>query len=252
MKKDYNQFTKSDMPLDSSLNETSPAKAKTTAKPKINVIGPKKTTKSATAKTAEGNPKKGIKAKLASDSVSLKDLEKLNEDNIKQHSFRIRRNAVIIAVLAILLVVAITVIIVYTTLSKLESNCFLHIQGDATCSYVIDGKELEDFRTPSNLQGNRILEFDAKVKIESSGEYYVKFKIECYQGDELLKNTLIYEPNLDLFESNSDGYYYSHGAVSGNQTISLCRGAILDLVYEKTLNVNNFRLEMTTIFEKVS
>lgn len=249
MKKVYNQATKSDMPLDSSVISSTPTAPKST-KAKINVIGKKSSSKSSTnAKTPTGSIKKT--SVLKSNSIELQDLEKLNDDNLKKFTFRKRRNRVVIIILSVLLVVAIASIIIYSTISKLENNCFLEVEGDASATYVIDGKELEKFRTPSNLQGNRILEFDTDIKIESSGSYYVHFQILCYQNGELLDNTLIYNPNLALFELGLDGCYYSRDVISGDQTIDLCQGVVLDMEYEHSLNVNNFTMKIVTVFDSV-
>lgn len=267
MKKVYNQATKSDMPLDSSVISSTPTAPKTT-KSKINVIGKKTgtsksatssksaTTKNSTAskssstsKTQTSSTKKS--SVLKSNSIELQDLEKLNDDNLKKLTFRTKRNRVVIITLALLLVIAIASIIIYSTISKLENNCFLEVRGDASATYVIDGKELEKFRTPSNLQGNRILEFDTDIKIESSGSYYVHFQILCYQNEVLLNNTLVYNPNLELFELGLDGCYYSREMISGNQTVDLCQGVVLDMQYEHSLTVDNFTMKIITVFERV-
>ena len=274
MKKDYNQFTKSDMPLETSLQESTPKTTKSSApKSKINVIGANKKPRTTTGSTKSSSTKKTttdtkktvetvtepnkkkvnekLREKLSSNAPDLQDLEKLNEENLKKFSFRARRNRVLIIVLAIALGMAIVSVVTFSMMSRLENNCFLHVQGDAAATYIIDGKEMDKFRTPSNLQGNRILQFNADIRIESGGEYYVKFKIDCYQNDTLMQNTLVYEPNLELFELNNDGYYYSFDKISGNQTVRLCQGVSLDLIYENSLDVDSFRMEMFVIFEKV-
>ena len=58
-----------------------------------------------------------------------------------------------------------------------------------------------------------------------------------------MENTLIYEPNFELFYEGGDGYYYSKNPIEGNQTIYICGGVILDSEYESSLNVDNFRME---------
>ena len=191
------------------------------------------------------------KTVLKSNSIELQDLEKLNDENLKKFTFRTKRNRVVIIILAMLLLIAVTGVIIYATISKLENNCFLTVKGDAAATYIIDGNELDKFRTPSNLQGNRILEFDADIRIESSGNYYVSFKILCYQNGRLLDNILVYNPNVDLFELGLEGVYYSKDVIQGNSTIDLCQGVVLDIAYESSLTVENFTMEIITEFERV-
>ena len=66
-----------------------------------------------------------------------------------------------------------------------------------------------------------------------------------------MKNTLVYEQNVQLFYEGGDGYYYSSAPIKGNQTIYLCGGIILDYEYEDSLNVYNFKLDFHVYFEKV-
>lgn len=284
MKKDYNRDVMSDMPVEASFTPSTQAKTtKTTTKPKISAIGTqKRTTTSKSTSTSKSNASKTstlksssskslagkestaktdkeqqevkskkLRTKLTNSDSEISDLEKLNEENIKSYRFKSKRNKVLIAVLSVLLAITIVSIVTYLTISRLKTNCNFYAHGDASVVFVIDGTEMDEFRTPSNLQGNRILKLDIKVKIESSGYYNVKFIPKCYQKGVLMNNTLIYEQNFDLFYEGGDGYYYSINPISGDQTIRLCQGVILDYEYEHTLNVDNFRMDFDVYFEKV-
>lgn len=255
MKKDYNRVVVSDMPIDTSF--TPPVEAKTQkeikTKPKINVIGKqnkKETNNKSTKKDASSSTKK-LRTQLTNADAELDDLERLNEENIKVYRFKNKRNKVVIAILSVLLVITIATITTLIVITKLKANCNFYVKGDADASFIINGEEMREFRSPSNLQGNRIFEIDIDVKIKSGGYYYVKFIPKCYQKGVEMKNTLIYEANIELFYEGGDGYYYSSAPIQGGQTISLCDGIILDYDYEDSLNVDNFKLDFYVYFEKI-
>lgn len=247
--KDYNRNIKSDMPMDQSFAPNVRSKTtQTKAKPKINAIGKKSTKKPST-----NNDKEKLKSKLKIDSIEVADLEKLNEENIKNLRFRNKRNKVIIAILTAILIISIAVIVIYMVVSQLEMNCKMYIHGNAEAVYHVNGEELKEFRTPANLQGNRVLKLDIDVKINGldTAYYNVKFNVKTYQRNRQMDNTLIYKPNFELFEENQDGSYSSVVPIRGNQIINICEGIVLDRDYENTLNVDNFKMEFNVYFEKV-
>lgn len=269
MKKDYNRVTTSDMPLDSSFSPEiqDQTKKPATSKAKINAIG--KSTQNKTKKTqvkklpakkppttrpnqdVDKEEDKKLKTKLNASSVEMADLEKLNEENIKTYSYRTRRNRVYIILLSILLVVTVIVVSVFAIIGRLKANCNMILHGRVNAAYIVDGKTLDEFRTPSSLQGNSILRLDIKIKINSSGLYNVRFMPETYKKGVKMKNTLIYKPNYELFEEGKNGVYYSIEPIQGDQIISLCEGVILDYYYKDSLNADNFKLNFHTYFEKV-
>lgn len=258
MKKTYNRATMIDMPIDDSINpsvEQVKTKKTTTTSAKIKTIGKKTTSnsgkKSGSATKKTSAPSKSKKTRLNKTVAELDDLEKINEENIRNYQFRSKRNKVVIAVLSVLLVIAISVITTYLIIERLRTNCYFHTHGNAEAVYIIDDLEVDRFRAPANLQGNRIYRLDINVKIESGGFYNVRFTARCFQSGILLQNTLIYEHNTDLFVDGGDGYYYSKNPINGYQTIHLCGGIIIDYDYKDTLNVNNFRLDFHTYLEKV-
>ena len=270
MKKEYNRATMSDMPMDTSLNsssvQTTPAKKTTAAtKPKINVVGNKKketsggtkstTAKSTTAKsinqkTSKEN-KNGLRTKLVGSAGSdLSNLEELNEQNLKAYRFASRRNKVVIAILSFLLIVSIASIAIYMGITKLKANCNMIIEGRVDAEYIIDGLEINEFRAPSNLQGNRTLVLKIEIRIKTPGKFKIHFVPKCYQKGILMENTLVYKFNNELFYEDDDGVCYSIEPISGNQTILLCEGIILDREYA-SLNVDTFKMDFYTYFEKI-
>lgn len=252
--KDYNQNTKSDMPLDQSFTPKTQIRTTIpkTTKPKINAIGKKSNQKTAAAKKVQENNTK-LRTKLTSDAVDIADLEKLNEENIKNYRFRTKRNKVVIAILAVLLAIAIASIVVYMVVSKLENNCKMIIQGDVDAVCYINNEQLNEFRTPSNIKGNRVLNINIDIEIYGSASdfYNVKFSVITYQRNQIMSNSLIYKPNFTLFEENQDGYYYSKKPIQGQQVIDICEGVILDREYEHTLNADTFKMEFYVYFERV-
>ena len=258
MKKVYNKYSTSDIPLDASLSgdpSTSISKAKPiteTKKPTIKAIGTKAKTSAKKATTKNGG-KGQVRKKLAKDSIDLKELEKLNEDNIQSHSFRSKRNQVIIVILSLLLAVAVTFIAIYIVVTRVENNCFLYTHGSVNASYLVDNSEISEFRSPANIQGECIFEIDVDLKIKESGEFKVKFTVLCYYNDTLLQNVEVYEPDTSkngLFTRKSDGYYHSKSTISGNSTINLCRGIAMN-EFDFNIKDDNFRLEFHTYLEKV-
>lgn len=195
------------------------------------------------------NAKSGTKLKTS--SISIDELEKINEQNIKLYNQRNKRNRIIIITLTILLILSISAMIIFGVITKKDLNCFMHVRGEAEAVYFVDNKEINKFRTPSNMRGYCILEFDLKIKIESGDSYIITFEAVAYQNDTKLDNLLIYLPNSELFTKISANKYQSNQPILGYQTIGLCKGVIIDKKYENTLNVDNFKLDFTTTFEKV-
>lgn len=265
MRKDFNDMTKSDMPFDTytdytierykqSNQATEDSKIKKYSKPTKNKVEEKSNTSTPQSQPDSNNRSKDTKksnTRIKSSIMALEDLEELNEQNIKAYRFRSRRNRAIIIVLVVLLIMAIAAISIYAATIYLNNNCFLYTHGDCEATYVVDGQELSRFRTPSNLQGNRILEIDTYVRLENEGQYNVRFTVLVYQGEELLNNILIYEPNRENFYLGDDNYYHSKAPVAGNTTVHMFEGVILDYEYENTLNVDNFKMEVHTYFERV-
>lgn len=269
MKKEYNRMTTTDMPLDSSFTpqvEVVKDKKITTAKSKINAIGKSTTNKaksggkttikqtgkqhtSKSNKTVQTEDKK-LRTKLTKSDVELTDLEKLNEENIKQFRFKSKRNKVVIVLLSIMLAISITAISIYLVITRLETNCNMYAHG-AAATFIVDGEEMDKFRAPANLQGARVLLLDINVRIEEAGNFHIYFTPKAFQKGVEMDNVLIYEHNYDLFFDGGDGCYYSKNQIAGNQTIKLCAGIILDNAYENTLNVDNFRLDFHVYFERV-
>ena len=264
MKSDYNKYEKNDLPFDTytdfpiqsfNYNENQKGDEKNLKKKEKKLKREKKLhqeeQKQANKidKISEQEPK--FKERLRSSSYDLDDLEELNEQNLRYYRSRTRRNRMIIITLVVLLLAVIIGITLYLNMIYLQNNCFLYTHGDCNASYIVDDNEMKRFRTPNNLQGNRVLRADFDIKLESKGEFMVKFRIDVFQSDELMDNIIIYYPNRDLFYNWHDGYYYSKEPISGGKVIDLCQGVVLDIAYENTLNVDNFRLEFHTYFERV-
>lgn len=253
MKKMYNKYSTSDIPLDASLEVPSGPTSKmtnTAKKATIKAIGTKAKTSVSKAKAPD---KKGsVRKKLAKDSIDLSDLEKLNEENIKSHTFRNKRNQVIIVILSILLAIAITFIVIFMVMSKVENNCFLYTHGNVQASYIVEGTELTEFRSPANIQGDCVFEVDVDLKIETAGEYEVKFSVVCYYKDQILKNVVVYEPNTTTsgFTYKNDGYYHSKSTIQGGTTIRLCQGIALN-EFDVDLDADDFKLEFHTHIQEV-
>ena len=208
-----------------------------------------KNTKANKIADKKGKKEKSLRTTLKSDSIDLVELEQLNEQNLRNFRARSKRNRAIIIVLTVLLVAVIITIGVLLGIAKVTNNCFLYISGDGKAVHVVDDNELSRFRTPGEITGNRLLEIDLDLKIESSGSYNVRFTIQLFKDGQELENTIIYEPNRTLFSAGNDGYYYSKSPISGQQTINLCEGVLIDYRYENILNVNNFRMEVHTYLE---
>lgn len=270
MKKEYNRMTTTDMPLDSSFTpqvEVVKDKKSTTAKPKINAIGKSTTNRANGVKTSTKQPskqpakqtakkkvdgakdEKKLRTKLTKSDVELTDLEKLNEENIKQFKFKAKRNKVVIVLLSVMLAISIVAISLYLVITKLETNCNMYAHG-ASATFIVDGEEMDKFRAPANLQGNRVLLLNIEIRIEEAGQFNIYFTPKGFQKGEEMNNVLIYEHNTDLFYDGGDGCFYSKSKISGSQTIKLCGGIILDNAYEHSLNVDNFRLDFHVYFER--
>lgn len=181
----------------------------------------------------------------------LEELDTANKDVIIKQKNNSKRNKTFIWLLIILIGISMGAIAIYVSLNYLNDNCRLYIRGEVNAVYIVDGEEQDRFRTPGGLTGNVIYNFNLDIKITSSGSYNVKFLIELYQDDDLLENIIVYNPNRTLFRSGDDGYYYSKIPINGRQTIHLCQGVVIDQMYKNTLNESNFKMVITTYFDKV-
>jgi len=67
-----------------------------------------------------------------------------------------------------------------------------------------------------------------------------------------MENTLVYKPNFEYFSEGEDGYYVCKQPIEITETttINLCKGVVLDLAYEDTLNINNFMMNFDVVFAK--
>lgn len=263
MKKDFNRATKSDMPLevDAVITRSSSTPRKTTStKPKITKIGngtAKKVTSSKTRKTTTSSTSKKtttLNQKLGKDKVSNKDLEKLNEESIQKHSFRTRRNIVIIILLIMLIFVAVLSILLYAMTLTSDANCFLYLKttGSVDASFVVENQYIEEFRTPNEFGGGRRFIVDLDLQIDSGGQYKVSFYYECFVGNELMENILPYEPNRDLFRKNhTNNTYETITSISGNQTVDLLQGIEINTRYSGRVNANNFSMKFYLNIERI-
>lgn len=246
MKKVYSEADKTDMSMENvkkTTTKTTTAKSTGTQKAKISVISSKNSSKSKKSSTSKSN----LRSRLKSDSVDMVDLEKLNEENLKSRGFRGRRNQFIIIILSILLAISIAVIAIFISVSKIENNCFLRVSGDASATYIVDGKEMSEFRAPAAIQGYRVLKLDVDLKIESGDSYIVEFVVEVYQGSLMLGGVQLTGVNTNVFAVAPDGVTYrSMKPVSGNQVLQLFTGIAIESQYETTLNESNFKLEVNS------
>lgn len=177
------------------------------------------------------------------------EFQRINEENIKVYRHKLRRNRVIISTLIILLLISIAATITTYIIFTLDRTCFMKVYGvEAEC--FVDGEKMTSFRVPSGIQGNRVLKIDIAIKIKGDETYNVKFKPFVYQKKELIRNTLVYQPNEDLFHANADGFYYSINPINGEDVVKLCGGIILDYHYEHTLNIDNFKMEFCIYIEE--
>lgn len=209
--------------------------------------------------------KKNIDARISRD-MGVEDLESINEENVKKQTFRTRRNRLIIAILIILLLLTVGGFAIFYFFAKQENNAFLYVHGDIDASYYLDNEKLEKFRTTPDMRGNAIFHFSKKaiidapqeerylqLKIEESGNFKIKFKIDVYQNDVKLDNVAIVEWG-ELFKT--EGEYcvtrYSSG-VSGGKLIKLCIGFDARNIDDNNpLNENNCRIEVHTYIERIS
>ena len=241
MKKDYSPFTKSDMPLDSSLSAPQSGSG-VKKKPKIEAIG-KSTASKTKKKTNSSSPKgKNINKSNRLEKMNISDLEELNEENIRTYGFRRRRNRTIIIILIILLLISFLSIGIYAAIGEIKPNCFVYNQGVASTVYV-DGNQINKFKSPNNLQGNRIYEVDLDLKINQSGKFNVSYYVECFEDGKLLENTLIVKGGNFIFNAETNRYE-SKQALDGETKFDLLEGVVLAFEYEHTLNTNNFKMEV--------
>lgn len=265
MNKFYNEFTKNDLSTESFLpysqaskqtkkNEggLSAIRPQNKGLPNKNVVNKKTTAKSAFP--LQYNPKNRSKVDLG--GYDERDLEELNEEGLKKYSFRRKRNTVIIIILIILLLISLAFTIIYASVLRVKNNCFMHINSTDRASVYVDGKSLTQFRCPTLLQGDRILNLDMTADFDSPGTYRIEFYFECFESGKKMDNVLVYEPNLTYFKS-SNGVYSGNVEITDEafndnfRSVFLCGGVILDEKYEHTLNASNFKLDFYVSIQSV-
>ncbi len=203
---------------------------------------------------------KDLEKKLKSKSVDSMDLEDVNEQNIKNYRVRNTRNKAIIVILTILLIIVVAVISILVSTIYYENNSFLYVHGSVDAVYIVEGEEMERFRTPTSIKGNRCLDIDIYVQVRQSGLYNVNFSIEVYAGEERLQNVIARNYDRRFIESSvTDGdntymIYRSENPInfSYDNSFRICDGILLDAQYEDVLNFENFHMEIHTYFERVS
>lgn len=188
---------------------------------------------------------------LKKTSIDNVDLEELNNQNMRNYTGNSNRKRVVIVILTILLIASLVVVVVLWNLNRTKNNCFLHSSG-ASVDFYVDDEKLTEFKSPYGLTGNRIYEVQIDVKINSSGEYNLKFRIDAKKDKASLNNIIAYDYSTQLFKYQADGYYYSTTTVSGGEKITLFKGVVLDKVYEDTLNSSNFSMDIYVYLEKVN
>lgn len=254
MRKRYNRTTTTDIPMEetsfTSLVEHYD-KQRTKSNRKIKAIG-KKASDNLNVKSYEfEDVTKKSRYGVNKYAEGLNDLKGFKEDQtIRNHKSKSMRNVVIIILLLVSLIAAVGIVSTYVVISKLETNCYMHVDG-GRANYIINGMKINEFRSPSGIEGNRILKVEIKLEIKEFGKFRIKYTPKCYKGEEELENVLIYGCNFDLFYEGGDGYWYSNEEIKGGQTILLCRGIILDDNYNGNLDVKNFKLDFYTYLEKV-
>ncbi len=193
-----------------------------------------------------------LKTKLKSKSIELMELEEINEQNIKNYKARNTRNKALIVILSVLLAISVATIAILLTMTYYRNNSFLYIHGGVDAVYLVDGKETDKFRTPNDVQGNRLLDIDIEVKMKEAGTFNIRYVIEVYQGDTRVENLDV--PNFDSrFIKGTNASFTSESAITlkYNDTILLCSGILFDSQYEDSLNIDNFRMEIHIYFERV-
>mgnify|MGYP003288739958 CR=1 FL=1 len=189
---------------------------------------------------------KNNKTNIADES-ELEDLEKINEEGLKNSATRGKRNQFVIIILSVLLVVALAFVVITMVMTKADTNCKLNLYGGVRAEYVVDGNEKSELRLRVDITSNSILLVDLNVKIKSSGEYKLKYKISCYFKGKLMKDYKAYEPNWDIFILE-DGYYVTAQPVSG--TVSLCEGVVINNEYGEEFNGYEFSMVVDTYIER--
>ena len=246
MKKiDYNQFTKSDLPLDTYFQSPETARYRnfSSAKPKITAIGKSTSDKVKNHQRLKSNKSK-LDVSVPLETMNEAELEKLNDDTIKNYSYRARRNRTIIIILIILLSLSLLAFGVFFAVTELGANCYINVHGNIDCSTYVDGQKLSSFRTPTNVQGNRIFEFNTDLEINAQGSFKVSYTLKVYQNNVLLENTQVIKQNSNFVYNATTKRYESQENISGGKRVDLLEGVTLDWEYEKSLNVNNFKLEL--------
>lgn len=180
----------------------------------------KTTTKSTAIKTEASRKKVG--------GVVL-DVETIQDATKQKLATRGRRNAVIILVLSLLLVVSLVylaIVIVQYKSNKRKPNCNYYIAGDAGAEWIVEGKANNtSFKLRKGLGTNTIYLLNSKLKINTAESVMLTIEIEVLLDGEPILIAGLHEANAELIRvSKESNKFVYQSAIAGGGTIFLFEG----------------------------
>ena len=175
----------------------------------------KATTKKSTGKTAttkSTQSKKSTKTQVGGVVVDKSAIEA----PIANTPGRERRNKLIIAILAVVIVLIWVVVLIMSLVkSDPEHNCHFYLSGNASssCETIVDKKVRSDWNTPNGIGPNTTLNNDIQLNIKKAGEYVVLFRVEVFKDKQNVSDAVAIVANkvFTIIEDDAgvSWYYYT-------------------------------------------
>lgn len=241
MKKSFNQFDKNDFPMDVNIHDSlMPGVAPPKVKISIKAIG------------GQGKVKDATKSKISEDVKKLKEIEQMADENIRKIAVnKSRRNQWFISVLAVLLVLVVAGIVVYSSVNQRQDNCYIYSYGGRV-STKVNNKKTNMFTSPDIIDTSKSFEFKLDATIEENGSFNMSFEIVAYKQGSKLEKTVPYRLNAELFDwDESNQRAVSKVAINGYSYVHLCSGLNLANNTVGGLTISTFSLKINIYIEAV-
>ena len=181
------------------------------------------------------------------------DVDAIQEATNQKLETRGRRNAVIITVLSLLLVVSLVylaIAIMGYNKGKRQPNCHYVVQGDASAKWIVEDGKHTDFLLEDGLGRDMVYLLDSNLKIDTVESVTINIEIEVLlEGKEILIFGLT-GANENLSRLDSTNTFVYQGTITGGGTIKMFDGIDFSEAPIQ-LNSRNIEIKVTANVNKV-
>ena len=130
-----------------------------------------------------------------------------------------------------------------------EKNCYIHLGGNASgnCEVLMNNQNITSWGAPEGIRQGSTYTLNLDLKIKKSGTYYVRFRIEVKNGNQVLDNVVEITPPTDNTVEDGEGNtWYVYENVQGKSTIVLLDSItfLIDWTNEDLSGLNDSNAEL--------